>query len=92
MIKCLLSRPDLLSGPLKLKPKLILTQFQGLILSTPSLVILYFSLRRRPARGRDHRVGQHRPQVRPRPPAPGRELPQGVGRHRERVLPQQRVR
>ena len=60
--------------------------------ATPSLVILYFSLRRRPARGRDHRVGQHRPQVRPRPPAPGRELPQGVGRHRERVLPQQRVR
>ena len=38
MIKCLLSRPGLISGPLKPKPKLILTQFQGLTLSTPSLV------------------------------------------------------
>ena len=40
MIKCLLSRPGLISGPLKPKPKLILTQFQGLTLSTPSLVMI----------------------------------------------------
>ena len=38
MIKCLLSRPGLISGPLKPQPELILTQFQGLTLSTPSLV------------------------------------------------------
>ena len=37
MIKCLVSRPGLISGPLKPKPKLNLTQFQGLTLSTPSL-------------------------------------------------------
>ena len=43
MIKCLLSRPGLISGPLKPKPKLILTQFKGLTLSTPSLVYLYVS-------------------------------------------------
>ena len=35
MIKCLLSSPGLISGPLKPKPKLILTEFQGLTLSTP---------------------------------------------------------
>ena len=33
MIECLLSRPSLISGPLKPKPKLILTEFQGLTLS-----------------------------------------------------------
>ena len=38
MIKCQLSKPGLISGPLKPKPKLILTEFQGLTLSTPSLV------------------------------------------------------
>ena len=32
----------LLSGPLKSKPKLIPTEFQGLTLSTPSLVLLFF--------------------------------------------------
>ena len=32
------SRPGLKPGPLKPKPKLILTQFQGLTLLTPSLV------------------------------------------------------
>ena len=42
MIKCLLSRPCLISGPLKPKPKLILTEFQGLTLSTPSLVLHFF--------------------------------------------------
>ena len=39
-----MSRPGLISGPLKPKPKLILTQFQGLTLLTPSLV-LYFILK-----------------------------------------------
>ena len=38
MIKCLLSRPGLISGPLKPNTKLILTEFQGLTLSTPCLV------------------------------------------------------
>ena len=40
MIKCLLSRSGLISGPLKPKTKLILVEFQGLTLLTPSLVIL----------------------------------------------------
>ena len=33
-----MSSPCLIPGPLKPKPKLILTQFQGLTLSTPGLV------------------------------------------------------
>ena len=41
MIKCLLSRPGLISGPLKLETKLILSEFQGLTLLTPSLVLYY---------------------------------------------------
>ena len=31
---------SLLAGPLKPKPKLILTEFQGLTLSTPSLAVI----------------------------------------------------
>ena len=38
-----MSRPDIISGPLKPKPKLILTEFQGLTLSTPSLLLSKFS-------------------------------------------------
>ena len=41
MIKCLLSRPGLISGPLKPKPKLILTEFHGLTQPTPSLVTCF---------------------------------------------------
>ena len=39
MIKCLLSRPGLISGPLKSKPKLILPKIQGLTLSILSQVL-----------------------------------------------------
>ena len=38
MIKCQLSSPGLIPRPLKPKPKLILTQFQGWTLSTASVV------------------------------------------------------
>ena len=40
-IKCLLSRPGQISEPPNLQPKLILTEFRGLTLSTPSLVYVY---------------------------------------------------
>ena len=40
MIKCLLSSPGLISGPLYPKPKLILTELHSLTLSTPCLVFL----------------------------------------------------
>ena len=41
MNKCLLSSPGQISEPPNLKPKLNLTEFRGLTLSTPSLVYVY---------------------------------------------------
>ena len=42
MIEYLLSSPGLIPGPLKPKPELILTQFQGMTLSTPKSGLFCF--------------------------------------------------